>query len=237
MDVKHYLYLLFQKYNGWLRPIVFLGLLCGALVGFIEVVEEVGEGETKVIDEKILLLLRDSSDLSDPLGPRFIEEAARDITALGSYIVVSLAILFTCGLLLLLKRKIEALFCFLSVMSGAGVIHILKIGFDRPRPDTVSHLVDTTTASFPSGHSTIAFVTFLSLGFLASKSLNSNRIRAYVIALSVAIASLIGMSRVYLGVHYPSDVLAGMCLGVFWALLWLGIELELDRRYFSRPNF
>ncbi|MBC74973.1 MAG: hypothetical protein CME64_03080 [Halobacteriovoraceae bacterium] len=221
-------------FDATLRVLLFLGTMCGALLGFLEMAEEVEEGETKAIDEKIFFLLREEDDLSNPIGPLWFEEAARDITALGSYTIVSLTTLFTLGLLLLLKKKIEAMFCFLSVVSGTGLIHFLKIGFDRPRPDAVSHLVNVSTASFPSGHSTMAFVIFLSLTFLATRSLPSKATKIYVVLTSVFIASMIGFSRVYLGVHWPSDVLAGMCLGFFWALLWLGMEIIVFKKYLSR---
>ncbi len=213
----------------WLRPILFLGLMCAALWGFIGIASEMLEGETKGVDQAILLLFRETGRPAEPIGPKSLEKAARDLTALGGFTVVGLLTASVTGLLVLLRQKITALFSFLSVVSGVGLVQFLKIGFDRPRPELVSHFVDTSTKSFPSGHSTMGFITYLSLGLLACRILPSKGAKTYVMSLAIFTATLVGLSRVYLGVHWPSDVFAGGLLGVFWALLWYAIELKFTK--------
>ncbi|TIO49667.1 MAG: phosphatase PAP2 family protein, partial [Mesorhizobium sp.] len=101
---------------------------------------------------------------------------------------------------------------------------------DRPRPDLVSHLVNETSLSFPSGHAMLSAVTYLTLGSLAARFLPNRRTKIFVLGLAVLTTVLVGTSRVYLGVHWPSDVLAGWCAGFAWAMLcWLAARL-LQRR-------
>lgn len=195
----------------------------------MEIADEVMDGEIRPADEFVLSLFREKNDLTNPIGSIYVEKAARDITSLGSYSIVGLISASTIGLLLLLKERAAALFSFLAVTSGVALVQFLKIGFDRPRPELVSHFVEVSTRSFPSGHSTIGFVVYLSLALLACKALPSTRSKTFVIGLSIFTASLVAISRIYLGVHWPSDVLAGALLGTFWSLLWLAIEQYFEK--------
>jgi undecaprenyl-diphosphatase len=151
-----------------------------------------------------------------------VEEAARDLTALGSTIVLALVTLATVLFLLLIRKSREALFVFLAVGGGQLLSSLLKLGVDRPRPDLVSHLVHVQTLSFPSGHAMMSAVTYLTLGSILARIVPGSAARIYVLGLAVLISLVVGASRVYLGVHWPSDVLAGWCAGFAWAMLcWL----------------
>jgi undecaprenyl-diphosphatase len=107
---------------------------------------------------------------------------------------------------------------------------VLKMGFERPRPDLVPHATRVYTASFPSGHAMLSAVTYLTLGALLARVQPNRRLKAYLIGLALCITLLVGASRVYLGVHWPSDVLAGWCGGAAWAALCWFIALQLQRQ-------
>ncbi|MDC7789343.1 phosphatase PAP2 family protein [Rhodoplanes sp. TEM] len=213
-----------------LAPLLTLFLVAAALFGFVEIAGEVIEGENHALDEAILRVLRNPADLADPVGPAWLEKAIRDLTALGSVTVLTLLTVVVLGYLVIDGKRAAALFVLVSVAGGALLVDGLKLVIARPRPDLVAHLVDVSTYSFPSGHATASAVTFLTLGVLIARTHSRRRVKAYVIGTAVALTLAIGASRVYLGVHWPSDVLAGWCLGAAWAMLCWQIGLWLQRR-------
>ncbi|RUZ43321.1 phosphatase PAP2 family protein, partial [Mesorhizobium sp. M7A.F.Ca.CA.004.05.2.1] len=140
----------------------------------------------------------------------------------GSGSVLVLIVTAVIVYLLLIRRPATALFIFVAVAGGQVLSSLLKAGIDRPRPELVSHLVNETTLSFPSGHAMLSAVTYLTLGALAARFLPGRTTKIYVLSLAVLTTLLVGISRIYLGVHWPSDVLAGWCAGFVWAMLcWL----------------
>lgn len=195
-----------------------LAAIAGGAWAFIEIAEEVLEQETHALDERMLLLLR-SEDPADPLGPAWFEQMGRDISALGGLAVLALLTLGVIGYYLLEKRRALALLVFVAVGGGWALTSLLKIGFARPRPDLVPHGAVVLTASFPSGHATMTAVTYLTLATLLARSHESRRTKSFLMAWALLLTLLVGMSRVYLGVHWPSDVLAGWMLGATWALV------------------
>ena len=204
-----------------------------ALLAFLAIADEVMEGETGAFDETLLLALRVPTDTHDPLGPRWLEQAAGDVTALGSVTVLALITLAAVGFLFADGKPRTALLVIASVGGGTLLSTLLKLGYDRPRPDLVPHGVEVYTASFPSGHALGAAVVFLTLGGLLSWSQPRRRIKIYILSTAVLLTILVGVSRVYLGVHWPTDVLAGWTIGAAWALAWSGVALVLARR--TRP--
>jgi undecaprenyl-diphosphatase len=194
-------------------------LVCAALaLGFGHLASEVVEGETMGFDEAVLVALRNPGDLSDPVGPVWLEGVARDVTALGSYTVVGSFVAATLAYLLMVGRRHMAFLMALSVAGGALLSNALKYLFARPRPEIVPPEVVVFTSSFPSGHATLAAVTYLTLGALLAEIHPARRLKIYFLSLAAALTVAVGASRVYLGVHYPSDVLAGWCVGAAWAL-------------------
>ncbi|MCS0496411.1 phosphatase PAP2 family protein [Ancylobacter sp. MQZ15Z-1] len=212
-----------------------VGVATGLLV-FAYIADEVVEGETHALDEAILLAFRSPGDPADPLGPAWLEIAVRDLTALGSTTVLTLVTLITVGFFIVDRKRATAAFVLLAVVGGALMNYLLKIGFDRPRPDLVAHLVDVHTLSFPSGHAMGSAVTYLTLGVLIVRSEQERRIKAYVLGVAVGLTLLIGISRLYLGVHWPTDVAAGWCAGGAWALLCWLIALVLQREGRIEPG-
>jgi undecaprenyl-diphosphatase len=205
-------------------------LLAGGLWGFAGLAEEVLEGETRSFDRAILLGLRTSGDLSDPIGPVWFEEMARDITSLGGFAILGLLTLVVIGYLVMAHKRATALLILGSVGGGLLLSTLLKNLFERARPDLVPHATEVYTASFPSGHAMLSAVTYLTLGSLLTRVHAERRLKLYVLTVAILISVLVGLSRVYLGVHWPTDVLAGWCVGAAWAMLCWLVALWLQRR-------
>ena len=197
---------------------------------FLEVAEEALEGDTRAIDELIILALR-TSDISDPVGPLWLEEAVRDLTALGSTLVLAMVVSTVAGFLLLLRDWRAATFTFAAAGSGLLASYSLKEFFGRPRPDLIPHEVMVFSLSFPSGHAMMSAVVYLTLASLITRLMQRRRLKLYVMSVAVVFTTLIGFSRIYLGVHWPSDVLAGWTAGASWALAcWMiAAVFELGR--------
>lgn len=220
-----------QKYYP--NEIMFLFIVLVALLSlllFIQVAGEVEGGELQHIDDKILLMFRDPNDPSKALGSQNFQDMVRDITSLGSATIVTL-ITVLIFLFLLMKREYRsAVYVLFATVSGAVLVTLLKVLFARERPDIVTHLVYEASKSFPSGHSTISAVMYLSMAVLVMRIEKSHKERLFIICTALFLTFIIGLSRIYLGVHYPSDVLAGWALGVFWALLIWVVSSFFERR-------
>ena len=186
------------------------------------VAEAVAVGGTHDLDRLLLLSLREASNAADPIGPPWLEEAMRDLSAMGSTAVLTFITLAVVGYLAVTRRGNAAMMVLGAVISGTIVGQIMKIGFSRPRPDLVPHATEVFTASFPSGHAMMAAVVYLTLGALLARTEARRRVKSYVISIAAVLTLLVGLSRIYLGVHWPSDVVAGWALGAGWsALAWL----------------
>jgi undecaprenyl-diphosphatase len=212
------------------RALILVIGFSGALWGFFNVASEVGEGDTDALDHKILLALRNPANPSDPIGSRSFEEAMRDVTALGGFTVVTLVTVVALLAFLIHGRRRHALVLAGTVLLAELSSDFAKTVYGRPRPELVPHGSYVYSASFPSGHSTMAAATYLTLAVLIA-SLEPNRgTKAMVFILAAALVVAIGSSRVYLGVHWPSDVLAGWCLGAAWALAAWSVLRRLNRK-------
>lgn len=201
----------------------------GALV-FMAIADEAIEGDTRDLDQSLLLALREPGDTANPIGPVWLENAVADVTALGGYAVITLLVGCVVLYLLAAGKRGSALLVAGAIGSGAVLTALLKLGFDRPRPDLVAHLSHAQNSSFPSGHATLAAITYLTLGVLLARVHERRRTKFLVMSYAVTLTLLIGMSRVYLGVHWPTDVLAGWALGAAWAALWWLLAWWLQRR-------
>lgn len=213
-----------------LRTLLLVAALAGGVFAFLEIAEAVREDETRALDEAILLSMRRPGDPADPVGPEWVEELGRDLTALGGVPIIGLVTAAVAATLWLLRQRRSATLLVLAVLSGALLSFALKRGFDRPRPALVPHETFVYTASFPSGHSMLSAVAYLTLGALVARVLPRRRLKAFVLGWALLFTALAGVSRVYLGVHWPTDVLAGWTVGASWAVAcWLAADL-LDRR-------
>lgn len=204
-------------------PVIALLIAAAGLFAFVRLADEVGEGETHHFDEAILLALRNPLDPADPIGPWWVEAIMRDITAMGGTVVLTLITIVTVLYLAIDGKRGASLLVAVSVGGGTLLSTLLKIGFHRPRPDLVAHLVDVRTLSFPSGHAMLSAVTYLTIGVLVARVSPKRRIKVFVAAVALVLTLAVGLSRVYLGVHWPTDVLAGWSIGAAWAMAcWLG---------------
>lgn len=204
--------------------------IVGLVWGFVELSDSILETSQSGIDRQVLLMLRESGRPDDPIGPRWVEASWREITALGSDIIVGLITAFVLGFLLMHKMLRSALLLLVAVVGGALISYGLKLTFARPRPDFVEHMVEVSSASFPSGHSLISAVIYPTLGALLASLSPTRTAKVYYLVTAFLLMLLVGASRMYLGVHYPSDVLGGWALGLAWALAcWVGSEM-LQRR-------
>jgi undecaprenyl-diphosphatase len=216
--------------------LVALSVLAAAVWAFTELTEEALEGDTHAVDRLLLLGLRTAGDPADPIGPGWLESAVRDFSALGSVGVLALLTLLVCGYLWLRERHRTVGFLLAAVGSGFALSFALKSFFDRPRPDLVAHGTDVYTSSFPSGHAMLSAIVFMTLAALLARVQESLRLKAYLIAAGTLLTLLVGASRVYLGVHWPTDVLAGWMAGGIWALACWTIAGWLARRGTIEPQ-
>jgi undecaprenyl-diphosphatase len=212
--------------------LAYLPLLLAAmlLLGFGLLADEVVEGDTLALDRMVLLWFREPGNLAVPIGPLWLQEAVRDVTSLGSFSLLGIVTIIAFLQLLLSGDRVRAIYLSASVVGGTIVSTILKILFDRPRPD-IPGAPHVFTASFPSGHATLSGVVFLTLAAILSTSTERRRLQIFYLAVGVLLTIIVGMSRVYEGVHYPTDVLAGWMIGSAWAILcWIGAQLILKRQ-------
>ncbi len=228
--------------RSWTRLFIWLGgHERGILIGvaaiaagfwiFVALAGEVREGDTNSIDRAVLLAMRNPSDVRQPFGPPALESSARDVTALGGPTVLTFLTLAIGGFLILDGKRRTAFFLWGAVASGTVIGALLKDVYQRPRPDIVPHSMYASGASFPSGHSMMSAVTYLTIGALLARSQTHRRLKSYFLVLSVLMTVSIGISRVYLGVHWPTDVLAGWTAGSVWALLCWTAAKWLQRRH------
>lgn len=200
------------------------------LFTFGSIAEEVIEGEPFAFDRAILLAMRQPGSPSIPIGPAWLPEAARDITSLGSTIVIGLILFSIVGYLLLDRRRAAAWWIFGAVAGGLLLNNLLKFAVGRARPEIIDPAVKVFSSSFPSGHAALSAIAYLTLGALLARTQQSIAIRTYIMSLAVLATILVGLSRIYLGVHYPSDVLAGWCIGSAWAIACWAVTIWLQHR-------
>lgn len=216
-----------------LLPILLAGI---AVWGFMEIAEEVLDGDAHAVDAWILSLLRVGPQTSrQPIGPLWFQEAMRDVTALGSPAVLALVVAAAWGGLMMARQAAMAWLALASAGAGLMMTMVLKQVFSRARPQEIYHATVATGYSFPSGHAMMSAVVFLTLAVLAARLAPRTLMRVYLVALAGLLAGLVGLSRIYLGVHWASDVAAGWAAGSAWALAcWfvadrLGVGREESR--------
>jgi undecaprenyl-diphosphatase len=228
-----------KRWLGWLvQPeakllVVALGAVA-AMLGFALVADEVAEGETSGFDEWVLRAVRTHVVRS---ADSTAADIALNVTALGGYPVLVLVLSCVVGFLLLEHKAWEALYVLVTTAGGALLSDVLKTLFARPRPSLLEPFVRVTSFSFPSGHALVSAVAYLTLGALLAAILPRRRSKLYVVSVALLLASLVGLSRILLGVHYPTDVLAGWFAGLAWALAcWVVLEILERRRARARPT-
>lgn len=215
--------------HGDFLTLVLLAIVVGTVWGFVELADEVLEGATHEIDIRLLYLLRNPADPTDPIGPRWFEELMRDATALGSFAVLTLLTVAVVGTLWLEQHRAAAIWLAVAVVGALVFSTLFKVIFARARPDLLPAELLPASFSFPSGHAFLSAAVYLTIGALLTRVLPNRRTRIFVLSMAVLFTVLTGFSRVYLGVHYPSDVLAGWTLGLCWAALCWAVAWNLGK--------
>lgn len=173
-------------------------------------------GQPNGFDQTVLLLFRDDS--LNLIGPHWLSVIVRDITALGSnwvllYMMISLSAILWCS-----QRRLDAMKILIMTVGGVAISLGLKYVFERARPDLVPHLIEVYSPSFPSGHASMSMVCFLGTAVVLSRNWAHAQARHLFIIMAIFSAVLVGVSRIMLGVHWPTDVIAGWGIGILWVL-------------------
>lgn len=209
--------------------IVLLILFFSGLI-FLEIADEISEGETKEFDQSIIEFFRSEEDHSIPAGSYWVTEFMTDITSLGGGTVLALITIFV-SIFLILQKRYDTLWLLLAATAGGALLSLgLKEIYGRERPNLIFRLVTVSSLSFPSGHSMMSAVFYLTQAAIISRFQRSWKIRIYIIGVALFLTIIIGFSRVYLGVHYPTDVIGGWTIGLAWASLCWSITWYLQRR-------
>ncbi len=184
--------------------------------GFIALSDEVKEGDTGRFDGAV------NRWIYNHRGPTWVQEAGRDLSAFGGVTGLALIVTAVAGFLWITHRRRAMTLMLVATMGGVLLSGALKHVFDRPRPPLRPIGTIVYTTSFPSGHSMLSAVTYLTLGALLARVTPGRRVKLYLVGVALGLTFLVGLSRVYLGAHYPTDVLAGWTAGLVWAILcWL----------------
>jgi undecaprenyl-diphosphatase len=203
-------------------------LLC--TYGFIELADAVKDGVTQTVDEWVLRSLRRADDPAVPIGPPWLREVGLDVTALGSPVVLLLMLAAVVGYMCLHRQFEMMLTAILTTSAGTFLAFFLKHDIDRDRPTVVPHLREVTTSSFPSAHAMLSAIVYLTLGILLVQVVNGRAAKLYFLFWAMFLTLLVGVSRIYLGVHYPTDVLAGWMAGIAWASgCWVVVQFVRPR--------
>lgn len=226
-----------RQHLRWTRSALVLAILSALLAaGFFSLSRAVVRGLTIDFDRRILLAMRASGDPGDPVGPRWVEELGRDFTALGGVAVLVLLTASIAAFFWLSSMRHAAVYVALTSLGALLISAGLKQAFDRPRPDIVPHGAQVYTSSFPSGHSMMAAAAYLTMGMVASQFVSRRRLKVLFIGVAMFVTVAVGVSRVYLGVHWPSDVLAGWAVGLAWALVCWSAGIWLQDRGVLEPQ-
>lgn len=213
--------------------LVVLGVLA-LVAAFAALASEVLDAETQAIDVAILRALRGAD--GEPIGPRWLQGVIVNLSALGSSTIATLMVILASGFLILVKRTYQAAVVISCGIGTAILIWVLKPLFGRERPSIVPHLSDVQSLSFPSGHSLIASAIYPMLGLLLAMAFKERRLKVYVFASAAVLALVIGFTRVYMGVHYPTDVIGGWMVGLAWATICGFICHRLQERGIVEPE-
>ena len=217
-----------------------LGVLAFLISTFVDIAEDLTEDPAHVFDRAVLESLRVAGDPNNPIGPKWFEIAAADLTALGSVAVLVAIVMVVSGFLLLKRRPLAVISLVTAGAGGLAMSQALKLVFGRERPPLEYRAVEAVNASFPSGHAMLSAVIYLSLGAILAKAMRRRREKAYVMSVALLLTLIVGLSRIYLGVHWATDVFGGWCIGGAWATTcWLAAwatERWHGRGGMSRPQ-
>ncbi len=206
----------FEEMGSLMRVFPVTLALVGLLWFGFEIVSRIQPPSAGDLDHRVIVLLRGNGDGSRMIGPPALEEMMRDFTALGGYGVLVLTIISFSILLGLIHGRRDVRFFLATSIGGFVCSMLMKKLVGRERPGIVPHLSYVETSSFPSSHAMMSAVIFLTIGLLLARHTPDSRVRLLLVLLPLFLAFLVGISRVCMGVHFPTDVLAGWTGGILW---------------------
>jgi len=205
-----------------------LAIITLGTMTFVEIADDMTETDGQAFDQMVLHWMQPVA--GQPRGPWWLHEAAADITSLGGIAVLTLFAVVALGMLLILRKWLSALLLLIGLAGGVALSEGLKALFQRERPPAAFQAVETLNASFPSGHALLSTVFYLTVAVMMTRAFPRRRLKAYVLGVGMVFALMVGLTRVYLGAHWASDVMAGWCVGAAWAMaLWL-VSYAVERR-------
>jgi undecaprenyl-diphosphatase len=211
-----------------------LFIIALGVMTFVELADDMTEADGQAFDQSVLAWVQPVA--GEPRGPWWMKEAAADLTSLGGISVLALFATIAIVFLLIHRKRLSALLLVVGLAGGVALSEGLKAIFERERPPAPFQAVETLNASFPSGHALLATVFYLSLGVMLTRAFPRRHVKAFVLGAAMLIALLIGTTRVYLGAHWASDVLAGWSVGAAWAMaLWL-VAYAVERRQIAHHS-
>jgi len=200
------------------------------LLAIFKFASEIAEGDTMAFDVAVLRAMRHAAGPDTPLTTFML-----GMTHLGDAITLIVLVLLSAGFLFTARKQGMALFLILATTAGFLLVQFLKRVVDRPRPDVVEHWTSFANASFPSGHAANSAIIYLTLAVLIARSVTSRALRIYVVMAAMLLTFVIGLSRLYLGVHWPTDVLSGWIVGAGWAMACSSLAWWLQARRTIEP--
>jgi undecaprenyl-diphosphatase len=205
-----------ERNKSLLKLLLIMFVAVVLALAFAKLGSEVGEGDTRSFDMQVL----QSAQALRAAHP-WLAEIMRDLSGMGSTVVLTLFTLASVGYLALFSKKTSALLVAVSVISGTALVSFFKDAFGRVRPDAIYSEMAVSGLSFPSGHASMSAIVFLMLGVVIASRRNRLAERVFILLMAVLMAALVGLSRVALGVHYATDVFGGWAFGLAWAIVWL----------------
>ncbi len=205
-----------------------LAIVTLGIMTFVEIADDMTEADGQAFDQMVLHWMQPVAGA--PRGPWWLHEAAADLTSLGGISVLTLFALVALVFLLILRKRLSAFLLVVGLAGGVALSEGLKAMFERQRPPAAYQAVETLNASFPSGHALLSTAFYLTVAVLLTRAFPKKRVKAWVLGVGITFALIVGMTRVYLGAHWASDVMGGWCIGAAWAMaLWL-VSYAVERR-------
>lgn len=206
--------------------VAFAALFFGFFFAMTSEVREVSMGQHELIG----VLDQSISSFAGSIRNPKLNAIAVDITALGSGTVLTIFVILVSSLLILIRKYLYVLHLFSAAIGSTALTYVMKAYFERPRPSGLEHLVNVQGYSYPSGHSLSSAAIYFTFAILLFFNFRNRKVRIFIISSSLIFISLIALSRIYLGVHYLSDVIAGVLVGVGWASILAAARIFVENR-------